>query len=104
MNAVEIEAAVSDVVTQPFDAAEFPFAFLAAFGNKAITIKRLRKGNTNRSGVDGGLLQRNNIHLSVCAPGKVGATLAALQNSPINARATGLSNRSYSKLRTSVSW
>ena len=33
MNAVEIEQAISDLALQPFDAAEFPFAFLAAFGN-----------------------------------------------------------------------
>jgi hypothetical protein len=48
MNAVEIEAAVSELAEAPFDAAEFPYAFLAAFGNKA-TIARLRKGDTNKS-------------------------------------------------------
>ena len=50
MNAVEIEEAVSDLALQPFDAAEFPFAFLAAFGNKDTTIKRLRKGRDERIG------------------------------------------------------
>ncbi|MHB1581579.1 MAG: type IIL restriction-modification enzyme MmeI, partial [Acidithiobacillus sp.] len=45
MNAVEIEAAISDLAFQPFDAAEFPFAFLAAFGNKDTALKRLRTGN-----------------------------------------------------------
>ncbi|MFO1267494.1 MAG: hypothetical protein U1F67_12370 [Rubrivivax sp.] len=35
MNAVE--QAVSDLALQPFDAAEFPFAFPAAFGNKDTT-------------------------------------------------------------------
>ena len=44
MNAVEIEEAVSALAERPFDAAEFPFAFLEAFGNKATTIKRLRTG------------------------------------------------------------
>jgi hypothetical protein len=34
MNAVEIEEAISALVEQAFDAAEFPFAFLQAFGNK----------------------------------------------------------------------
>lgn len=34
MNAVEIEEAVSGLAAAPFDVAEFPFAFLAAFGNK----------------------------------------------------------------------
>ena len=38
MNAVEIEAAISDLALEPsFDAAEFPYAFLAAFGNKDTT-------------------------------------------------------------------
>lgn len=44
MNAVEIEQAITDLAEQPFDPAEFPYAFLEAFGNKATTIKRLRAG------------------------------------------------------------
>ena len=59
MNAVEIEQAISDLALQPFDAAEFPFAFLAAFGNKDTALKRLRTGNNNASDVPGGVLQRN---------------------------------------------
>lgn len=47
MNAVEIEQALSDLAEQPFDAAEFPYAFLAAFGNKETTLKRLKSGNSN---------------------------------------------------------
>ena len=39
MNAVEIEEAVSDLVIEPFDRAEFPFQFLKAFGNKETTLK-----------------------------------------------------------------
>jgi hypothetical protein len=38
MNAVEIEAAVSELAMQAFDAADFPYAFLAAFGNKDTTL------------------------------------------------------------------
>lgn len=82
MNAVEIEAAVSELAEAPFDAEEFPYAFLAAFGNKDTTIARLRKGDTNKSDVPGGVLQRNNIHLATCAPGQVNATLNALRASP----------------------
>ena len=37
MNAVEIEEAVSKLVEEPFNAAEFPYAFLEAFGNKTAT-------------------------------------------------------------------
>lgn len=83
MNAVEIEQALSELALQPFDAAEFPFAFLAAFGNKDTAIKRLRAGNNNASDVTGGVLQRGNIHLAVCQTGDaVGDTLQALRNSP----------------------
>lgn len=82
MNAVEIEEALSNLALQPFDAAEFPFAFLAAFGNKDTALKRLRAGNNNASDVQNGVLQRNNIHLAVCEVGKVGDTLTALRTSP----------------------
>lgn len=87
MNAVEIEQALSDLALQSFDAAEFPYAFLAAFGNKDTTIRRLRSGNSNASDVAGGVLQRGHIHLATCASGHVGETLAALRASPASARA-----------------
>lgn len=82
MNAVEIEEAVSDLVAQPFEDIEFPFHFLAAFGNKDTTLKRLRSGSSNASDVPGGVLQRNNIHIAVAPAGAVGTTLAALRESP----------------------
>lgn len=82
MNAVEIEEAVSELATQPFNAAEFPYLFLAAFGNKDTTIKRLRSGNTNPSDIPNGVLQRNHIHLATCEIGKVDETLNALRASP----------------------
>ena len=63
MNAVEIEEAISELAAQPFDRAEFPFAFLEAFGRKANTLKQLRAGTTNASDLPGGVLQRNNIHI-----------------------------------------
>lgn len=87
MNAVEIEEAVSALALAPFDRAEFPYAFLAAFGNKDTTIQRLRSGNTNQSDIPGGVLQRNNIHLAVCDTGRVPATLTALRASPKNTKA-----------------
>ena len=87
MNAVEIEEAISDLALQPFDAAEFPFAFLAAFGNKDTALKRLRTGNNNASDVPGGVLQRNNIHIAVCEAGTVGASLKALRASPATTKA-----------------
>lgn len=86
MNAVEIEQAITDLAEQPFDREEFPFAFLAAFGNKETTLKRLRTGATNKSDL-GGVLQTNNIHILSCEAGQVTEQLAALRASPATARA-----------------
>ncbi|MCM2438504.1 class I SAM-dependent DNA methyltransferase [Agrobacterium vitis] len=86
MNAVEIEEAISALAEQPFDAGEFPYLFLQAFGNKETTLKRLRKGESNKSDL-GGVLQTNNIHIAVAAPGEVTNTLAALKASPATTRA-----------------
>jgi len=86
MNAVEIEELVSNLAAAPFDPIAFPFAFLEAFGNKETTLKRLRSGDSNQSDLTGGVLQRSNIHLKVCAEGEVTTTLAALRQSPATAR------------------
>ncbi len=86
MNAVEIEEAISRLAEQPFDAANFPYAFLQAFGNKETTIKRLRSGASNKSD-RGGVLQTNNIHILTCAAGQVTTALEALKASPATAKA-----------------
>jgi hypothetical protein len=86
MNAVEIEEAVSALAERPFDGAAFPYQFLEAFGNKEATIKRLRAGATNKSDL-GGVLQTNNIHIAVAAPGEVTKTLGLLKASPATAKA-----------------
>ena len=87
MNAVEIEQAISELAAQPFDRAEFPYAFLEAFGNKATTIKKLRQGASNASDVPGGVLQRSNIHIATCDAGAVDDTLTALRQSAKTAAA-----------------
>ncbi|OJT31803.1 lactate dehydrogenase [Pseudomonas sp. FSL W5-0203] len=87
MNAVEIESAISDLVLEPFDVAEFPFVFLAAFGNKETALRRLRAGNNNASDVPGGVLLRSNIHIAACEPGAVGETLNSLRASPATTKA-----------------
>ena len=80
MNAVEIEQAITELAEQSFDASEFPFVFLEAFGNKATTIKKLRNGASNKSDIDG-VLQANHIHLKTCDTGLVPDTLTALRES-----------------------
>lgn len=87
MNAVEIEAALSELALQPFAAQEFAYEFLAAFGHKETTLKRLRSGNSNTSDVAGGVLLRNNIHIAVCAENAVSETLTRLANSPATSKA-----------------
>ena len=86
MNAVEIEQAITDLAEKPFDRAEFPYAFLEAFGNKATTIKRLQAGTTNKSDL-GGVLQTSNIHILTCDTGQVTQALAALKSSPATTKA-----------------
>jgi len=86
VNAVEIEEAISHLVIKPFDSAEFPFQFLEAFGNKETTLKRLRKGSSNRTDVAGAVLQRSNIHILTTEPGGVEAGLKALRESPKTAQ------------------
>lgn len=82
MNAVEIEQAISDLALEPYSHVDFPFKFLEAFGNKDATIKKLRSGTSNLSDIQGGVLQRTNIHIATCAKGEVGATLKTLRDSP----------------------
>ncbi|KXV61624.1 lactate dehydrogenase [Acetobacter senegalensis] len=94
MSMIEIEEAVSALAEQPFDANEFPYLFLQAFGNKETTLKRLRKGDTNKSDLIApedspyrGVLQTNNIHIAVAPSGEVTKTLSILKASPATAKA-----------------
>jgi hypothetical protein len=86
LNAVEIEEAITSLAEQEFDSANFAFAFLEAFGNKQTTIKRLKsekKGCTNASDLkeEGGVLQRNNIHILVSPEGETANTIIKLKES-----------------------
>lgn len=85
MNAIEIEEAVSTLALAPFNEAEFPYAFLMAFGNKETTIKRLRSGTSNKSDI-GGVLQANNVHIVVGEKGAVTKCLSTLKESPATAK------------------
>lgn len=92
MNAVEIEEAITNLAEQEFDPANFAFSFLEAFGNKETTIKRLKsekKGCTNASDLkaEGGVLQRNNIHILVSPEGETANTITKLKESPSTEKA-----------------
>ena len=86
MNAVEIEEALSNLCKAPFEHEVFAFQFLESFGRKETEVKRLKKGNTNKSDI-GGVLQRNHIHIKVCEKGEVSQTLDALRQSPATGKA-----------------
>lgn len=86
MNAVEIEEAVSALVAEPFKRDEFPYQFLAAFGFKETTLKKLKTGASNTSDVPDAVLLRNNIHLVVAAQGKTTERLVALKASQKTAK------------------
>lgn len=86
MNAVEIEQAITELAAKPFDPIEFPYEFLAAFGNKDAGLKRLKSGATNKSDC-GGVLQSNNIHIGVAPEGEVTALLERLRSSPATTKA-----------------
>ncbi|AQS41007.1 MAG: Putative DNA methylase [Candidatus Tokpelaia hoelldobleri] len=82
MNPVEMEQAVAELAQAPFDAENFPYSFLEAFGNTQTTIKKLKKRTTNASDLANAVLQRNNIHIATVEAGEVDTTLAALRESP----------------------
>ena len=77
-SALEIEQAISDLVAEPFDPREFPYRFLDIFGCNPTTLRRLRKGDANKSGV-GGVLWRKKIHIKVAPPGEVHEAFLALR-------------------------
>jgi len=86
LNAVEIEEAITQLADQLFDRANFPYAFLEAFGNKETTIKRLPAGASNKSDI-GDVLQTNNIDIATSGGGDVTRSLTALKASPAPAKA-----------------
>lgn len=72
MNAVEIEQAISELASQPFDRAEFAFQFLATFGNKVTTLKRiLAYGSSDFPNFVGKTPQCNNIYFAKRASSEV---------------------------------
>jgi hypothetical protein len=86
LNPVEIEEAISNLAEQPFSPTEFPYLFLEAFGNKTTTIARLKKGDTNKTDIEGAVLQQNNIHMAACEVGEVNKTLQNLKSSSSTTR------------------
>jgi hypothetical protein len=83
MNIVEIEEAASRIAEAPFDASEFPYQMMAAFGAPDATITRTRSRTLGKSDVDGAVMWRRKMHIAVCAPGDVDKTMALLEKSKV---------------------
>ena len=81
MNPIEIEEQLSNLANEPFDAVDFPYLFLECFGNKATSIKSLRKGKANKTDIEGGVLQRLNIHMLMAEADDVDAAMDMLRAS-----------------------
>lgn len=81
MNPTEIADALDAIAKQPFDAAEFGFAFADATDSAKATIAKLRSGTTNKSDLPDGVLLSRRFHYAPAAPGAVEATLAGLRAS-----------------------
>jgi len=58
-----------------FEQAGFPYAHLEAFGNKKATIVKFKKGDANKSNIERGVIQQNNIHIAICSKDDVSKTL-----------------------------
>ncbi|MBO9590614.1 DNA methyltransferase [Devosia sp.] len=80
MNPTEIADALEAIAKQPFDPAEFGFAFAHATDSAKATVAKLR-GATNKSDLPGGVLLSKRFHYAPAARGAVEETLASLRAS-----------------------
>lgn len=81
MYIADIEEAVSRIAAEPFNAETFPYDFIAAYDAPPATVTRIRNGSQNATDLEGGLLWRQKLHLLICAPGQVEASVQQLMAS-----------------------
>ncbi|WP_157973608.1 DNA methyltransferase [Tropicimonas sp. IMCC34043] len=81
MNPTEIYDALAEIVAEPFDATEFPFAFAAATDGAKAAISKLRSGSTNKSDLPGGVLFGKKFHFAPALVGMTDVTLDQLRSS-----------------------
>lgn len=80
MNPTEIADALEAIAKQPFNPAEFGFAFADATDSAKATVAKLR-GATNKSDLPGGVLLTRRFHYAPAVRGAVEETLASLRAS-----------------------
>lgn len=74
---------LSEIVSKPFDAAEFPYALAAAFLSSKAAVTNLRGGGSNSSDLkeEGGVLCNKQFHYCPAIKGDMAGTIKVLENS-----------------------
>lgn len=87
MNPTEIEFALQDLVSKPYDAETFPYDLFAIFNASKVTVSRLKSGTTNKATQRGDVLWQKQFFFRPAQPGDdVGAVADALMAEPLTAR------------------
>ena len=87
MNPTEIEFALRDLVSKPYDAETFPYDLIAIFNASKMTVSRLKSGTTNKATRPGDVLWQKNLFFRPAQPGEdVGAVGDGLFADPLTAR------------------
>jgi len=87
MNPTEIEFAVRDLVSKPYDAETFPYDLIAIFNASKMTVSRLKSGTTNKAARPGDVLWQKQFFFRAAQPGEdVGAVGDTLVVDPMTAR------------------
>jgi hypothetical protein len=86
MNIAEIEIELRDLVGRPFDANEFPFAFLTIYDAAKATVTKLRQGAANLAQVPGEVLLKNKLFFRATSNGQAAQALDEIEADPLTAR------------------
>lgn len=79
MNIAEIESSLKDLVDKPFEPAEFPFAFLAAYDAPKATITKLRQASSvDLIGERGEVYWKKKLLYRSAKPGTAGRTIEVM--------------------------
>jgi hypothetical protein len=86
MNIADIESQLRDLVDKPFEAGEFPFAFLAAYNAAKSTVTKLRQGASNQSKAAGDILLKGKFFFRPAAIGQAAAVFESLATDALTER------------------
>jgi hypothetical protein len=87
MNPTEIEFALRDLVSKPYDAEAFPYDLIAIFNASKMTVSRLKSGTTNKATRHGDVLWQKNLFFRPAQPGEdVGAVGDGLLADPLTTK------------------